>query len=196
VREAAQLRGEHTPCHTRGRTPGHLGGGGQMCRAYDRCPRGHKCAGLTRGAGGGAGSLRTQNLIPKFTQLSATWKRGIPPGGLLRVLGFIHSLLVQEKGKGPGLHARLWVSRCRLFKHRSSNAGPARSIFQAFPHGKLDDPSCAGSGERTPGCRRLPWASGQPGAACAPLGKQMPALGVCSLKRESALLGTAPQRRV
>ena len=35
---------------------------------------------------------------------------------------------------------------------------------------------CAGSGGRTPGCRRLLGASGQPGAACAPLGKQMPAL--------------------
>jgi hypothetical protein len=44
------------------------------------------------------------------------------------------------------------------------------------PPGELDDPSCAGSGGRTPGCRRLLGASGQPGAACAPLGKQMPAL--------------------
>ena len=44
------------------------------------------------------------------------------------------------------------------------------------PHGEQDDPRCAGSGGRTPGCRRLLGASGQPGAACAPLGKQMPAL--------------------
>jgi hypothetical protein len=44
------------------------------------------------------------------------------------------------------------------------------------PPGELDDPRCAGSGARTPGCRRLLGASGQPGAACAPLGKQMPAL--------------------
>jgi hypothetical protein len=40
------------------------------------------------------------------------------------------------------------------------------------PPGELDDPRCAGSGGRTPGCRRLLGASGQPGAACAPLGKQ------------------------
>jgi hypothetical protein len=46
----------------------------------------------------------------------------------------------------------------------------------ASPPGELDDPRCAGSGARTPGCRRLLGASGQPGAACAPLGKQMPAL--------------------
>jgi hypothetical protein len=50
--------------------------------------------------------------------------------------------------------------------------------FREFPTppGELDDPRCAGSGGRTPGCRRLLGASGQPGAACAPLGKQMPAL--------------------
>jgi hypothetical protein len=34
---------------------------------------------------------------------------------------------------------------------------------------------CAGSGGRTPGCRRLLGASGQPGAACASMGMQMPA---------------------
>jgi hypothetical protein len=44
------------------------------------------------------------------------------------------------------------------------------------PSGEIVDPRCAGSGGRTPGCRRLLGASGQPGAACAPLGKQMPAL--------------------
>jgi hypothetical protein len=77
----------------------------------------------------------------------------------------------------PGQHARLWVSRCRLLKRRSSIVG-GRSIFSNFQHapGELDDPRCAGSGGRTPGCRRLLGASGQPGAACAPLGKQMPAL--------------------
>jgi hypothetical protein len=77
----------------------------------------------------------------------------------------------------PGQHARLWVSRCRLLKRRSSIVG-GRSIFSNFPTppGELDDPRCAGSGGRTPGCRRLLGASGQPGAACAPLGKQMPAL--------------------
>jgi hypothetical protein len=77
----------------------------------------------------------------------------------------------------PGQHARLWVSRCRLWKRRSSIVG-GRSIFSNFQHptGKLDDPRCAGSGGRTPGCRRLLGASGQPGAACASLGKQMPAL--------------------
>jgi hypothetical protein len=76
----------------------------------------------------------------------------------------------------PGQHARLWVSRCRLLKRRSSIVG-GRSIFSNFqPPGELDDPRCAGSGGRTPGCRRLLGASGQPGAACAPLGKQMPAL--------------------
>jgi hypothetical protein len=77
----------------------------------------------------------------------------------------------------PGQHARLWVSRCRLLKRRSSIVG-GRSIFSNFQHptGEVDDPRCAGSGGRTPGCRRLLGASGQPGAACAPLGKQMPAL--------------------
>jgi ribosomal protein L19E len=77
----------------------------------------------------------------------------------------------------PGQHARLWVSRCRLLKRRSSIVGE-RSIFSTFQHptGELDDRRCAGSGGRTPGCRRLLGASGQPGAACAPLGKQMPAL--------------------
>jgi hypothetical protein len=77
----------------------------------------------------------------------------------------------------PGQHARLWVSRCRLLKRRSSIVG-GRSIFSNFQHPteELDDPRCAGSGGRTPGCRRLLGASGQPGAACAPLGKQMPAL--------------------
>jgi hypothetical protein len=77
----------------------------------------------------------------------------------------------------PGQHARLWVSRCRLLKRRSSIVG-GRSIFSNFQHppGELDDRRCAGSGGRTPGCRRLLGASGQPGAACAPLGKQMPAL--------------------
>jgi hypothetical protein len=77
----------------------------------------------------------------------------------------------------PGQHARLWVSRCRLLKRRSSIVG-GRSIFSNFQHptGELDDWRCAGSGGRTPGCRRLLGASGQPGAACAPLGKQMPAL--------------------
>ena len=44
------------------------------------------------------------------------------------------------------------------------------------PHGEQDDPRCAGSGGRRPGCRRLLGASGQPGAACAPLCRQMPAL--------------------
>jgi hypothetical protein len=77
----------------------------------------------------------------------------------------------------PGQHARLWVSRCRLWKPRTSIVG-GRSIFSNFQHptGELDDPRCAGSGGRTPGCRRLLGASGQPGAACASLGKQMPAL--------------------
>jgi hypothetical protein len=77
----------------------------------------------------------------------------------------------------PGQHARLWVSRCRLLKRRSSIVG-GRSIFLNLhnPTGELDDPRCAGSGARTPGCRRLLGASGQPGAACASLGKQMPAL--------------------
>jgi hypothetical protein len=77
----------------------------------------------------------------------------------------------------PGQHARLWVSRCRLLKRRSSIVG-GKSIFLNFQHptGELDDRRCAGSGGRTPGCRRLLGASGQPGAACAPLGKQMPAL--------------------
>jgi hypothetical protein len=77
----------------------------------------------------------------------------------------------------PGQHARLWVSRCRLWKPRTSIVG-GRSIFSNFQHptGEVDDPRCAGSGGRTPGCRRLLGASGQPGAACAPLGKQMPAL--------------------
>jgi hypothetical protein len=77
----------------------------------------------------------------------------------------------------PGQHARLWVSRCRLLKRRSSIVG-GRSIFLNFQHPPENsyDPRCAGSGGRTPGCRRLLGASGQPGAACAPLGKQMPAL--------------------
>jgi hypothetical protein len=77
----------------------------------------------------------------------------------------------------PGQHARLWASRCRLLKRRSSIVG-GRSVFLNFQHppGELDHPRCAGSGARTPGCRRLLGASGQPGAACAPLGKQMPAL--------------------
>jgi hypothetical protein len=77
----------------------------------------------------------------------------------------------------PGQHARLWVSRCRLLKRRSSIVG-GRSIFSNFQHPPENsyDPRCAGSGGRTPGCRRLLGASGQPGAACAPLGKQMPAL--------------------
>jgi hypothetical protein len=107
----------------------------------------------------------------------------------------------------PGQHARLWVSRCRLLKRRSSIVG-GRSIFSNFQHppensmirgaqaaeGGLqgagacsgprgspgqharDDWRCAGSGGRTAGCRRLLGASGQSGAACAPLGKQMPAL--------------------
>jgi hypothetical protein len=44
------------------------------------------------------------------------------------------------------------------------------------PPREQDDLRCAGSGGGTPGCRRLLGASGQPGAACAPLGKQMPAL--------------------
>jgi hypothetical protein len=77
----------------------------------------------------------------------------------------------------PGQHARLWASRCRLLKRRSSIVG-SRSIFSNFQHntGEVDDPRCAGSGGRTPGCRRLLGALKQPGAACAPLGKQMPAL--------------------
>jgi hypothetical protein len=77
----------------------------------------------------------------------------------------------------PGQHARLWVSRCRLLKRRSSIVR-GKSIFLNFQHRteEFDDPRCAGSGARTPGCRRLLGASGQPGAACAPLGKQMPAL--------------------
>jgi hypothetical protein len=68
----------------------------------------------------------------------------------------------------PGQHARLWVSRCRLLKRRSSIVG-GKSIFSNFQHptGELDDRRCAGSGGRTPGCRRLLGASGQPGAACA-----------------------------
>jgi hypothetical protein len=80
----------------------------------------------------------------------------------------------------PGQHARLWASRCLLLKRRSSISSilGRRSILFEFPHPtrKLDDPRCAGSGGSTPGSRRLLGASGQPGAACAPLGKQMPAL--------------------
>ena len=59
----------------------------------------------------------------------------------------------------PGQHARLWVSRCRLLKRRSSIVG-GRSIFSNLQHppGEQDDPRCAGSGGRTQGCRRLFWA--------------------------------------
>jgi hypothetical protein len=77
----------------------------------------------------------------------------------------------------PGQHARLWASRCLALEapvqHRR---GEVDFLEFPTPPGELDDPRCAGSGGRTPGCRRLLGASGQPGAACAPLGKQMPAL--------------------
>jgi hypothetical protein len=64
----------------------------------------------------------------------------------------------------PGQHARLWVSRCRLLKRRSQHRR-GEVDFLEFPKlpGELDDPRCAGSGGRTPGCRRLLGTRGSPG---------------------------------
>ena len=83
-----------------------------------------------------------------------------PPGEEKSILGGLQGAGACSRPRGsPGQHARLWVSRCRLLKRRSSIVG-GRSIFSNLQHppGEQDDPRCAGSGGRTQGCRRLFWA--------------------------------------
>ena len=81
-------------------------------------------------------------------------------------------------------------STVHLFTYYRPPGTPARYMLARLPdicvRQRQDDPRCAGIGGRTPGCRRLLGASGQPGAACAPLGKQMPALAVPVQHRRGA----------
>ena len=65
-----------------------------------------------------------------------------------------------------------WMQRDSVRVHKRAREREVDFFELSSPHGEQDDPRCAGSGGRTPGCRRLLGASGQPGAACAPLGKQ------------------------
>ena len=84
-----------------------------------------------------------------------------------------HFISTQASDTGFGA---VWGSTPRFGTHNSLPGLPciAWCSFRRGRHGKLDGARGGGSGGRSAGGRHPDQASGQPGAACAPLGEQAP----------------------
>ena len=81
-----------------------------------------------------------------------------------------HVISTQASDTGFGA---VWGSTPRFGTHNSLPC-IAWCSFRRGRHGKLDGARGGGSGGRSAGGRHPDQASGQPGAACAPLGEQAP----------------------
>ena len=167
------------------KTPSPSGGegaaeGGREGRGQWREERGWQAPGPGLGAARGSmrasGRARAASCSPHLAQIreGPDFRGFSPPNGIhrkIRTRG-VRNHFISTQASDTGFGA-VWGSTPRFGTHNSLPC-IAWCSFRRGRHGKLDGARGGGSGGRSAGGRHPDQASGQPGAACAPLGEQAP----------------------